>query len=989
MLCTHCQTPNPDGAPTCMQCHESLDESGATLAPSTAGVTSTPTIAPDRKASPPRPALSRRTASGSLASFSGPSTLPEGFEIGHRYRVAKLLGRGGMGAVYRVHDLELDRDVALKLIRPEIAEDPATLERFRREIQLSSRITHRNVLRVYDLGEVEGIRFLTMQLVDGDDLASLIRREGRLPVPRVLAIFGEICKGLSAAHEQGVVHRDLKPQNIMLDAAGTAYVTDFGLAKSLAGTGMTEMGAILGTPFYMSPEQVKGEPAGPRSDIYSLGVILYEMATGVVPFTGDSAYEVMMRRLSQKPKPAAELNTEIPAFLQKIMERCMATDPAARYQSVDAVLADLATGTFSTNVRFELLQRRRVLMLAAAAVVATLAVGGVVLLSKRRPVPKAAEQARPVLVADFENRTGDPVFDGTLETAFTIALEDASFITSYRRDAARKVAEQVQPGTAGLAEPVARLVAAREGVGVVISGSVAAEGSGYKVAVRAVDAMTGKPIVSADAVADGKNAVLGAVAKLASKVRGALGDTTPESARIAAAETFTAGSFEAAHEYAVAQDLQWAGKWDEAVRLYTRALEIDPNMGRAYSGLAAIENNRGRRQDSEKYYKLALARIDRMSDREKYRTRGGYYLLLRKPDSAIEEFSALVKQYPADTAGIANLALAYFLKRDMTSALREARRAIEIYPKNVPQRNNYGFDASYSGDFETAIREQKAVLDLNPKFANGFVGLAIAQLGAGRPDEAMATWKKLAALGDAETSMAATGLADVALYEGRLADAQTILGSGYKADLARKDAEAAERKLATLAETLLVAGKTAPALAAAERARATSKDEFVEISAALVFAEAGEPTKAFAVAERLEKRLESDPQMYAKVIRAAVEGRAGKYPEALALLKEGQKLADSWLVHRERASVYLAAGSFAEADSELEICLKRKGEATAVFLDEIPTFRLYPTVYYDLGRAREGLKSPGAAEAFKTYLGLATGSGDPRVADARRRLGGS
>jgi tetratricopeptide (TPR) repeat protein len=628
------------------------------------------------------------------------------------------------------------------------------------------------------------------------------------------------------------------------------------------------------------------------------------------------------------------------------------------------------------------------LVAAAAVVLAGLVIGGGVWLSRRRPAPKAAAAARPVLVADFENRTGDPVFDGTLETAFSIALEDASFITAYRRDAARKIAAQLQPGTTGLPENVARLVAAREGVGVVTSGSVASEGSGYKVTVRAVDAMTGKELVAAEASADGKNAVLGAVGKLASRVRGALGDTTPESARIAAAETFTAGSFEAAHEYAVAQDLQWAGKWDDAIRHYNRAVELDANMGRAYAGLAAVESNRGRRAEAEKYYKLALARIDRMSDREKYRTRGGYYILARKPDSAIEEFSTLVKQYPADTAGIANLALAYFLKRDMTSALREARRAIEIYPRNVPQRNNYGFDASYSGDFETAIREQKTVLDLNPKFANGFVGLAIAQLGAGRPAEATATWKKLAELGDAETSTAAMGLADVALYEGRVADAQMILDSGFKADLVRKDADAAGRKLATLAETLLVAGKTAPALAAAERARATSKDEFVEISAALVFAEAGERAKAFAVAEGLEKRLEGDPQMYAKVIRAVVERRAGRYSQALALLKEGQTLADSWLVHRERASVYLAAGSFAEADSELEICLKRKGEATALFLDEVPTYRLYPPLYYDLGRAREGLKSPGAAEAFKTYLGLATGPGDPRIADARKRLGG-
>ena len=185
------------------------------------------------------------------------------------------------------------------------------------------------------------------------------------------------------------------------------------------------------------------------------------------------------------------------------------------------------------------------------------------------------------------------------------------------------------------------------------------------------------------------------------------------SARIAAAETFTAGSFEAAHEYAVAQDLQWAGKWDDAIQHYNRAGRLDANMGRAYAGLAAAENNRGRRQESEKNYKLALARIDRMSDREKHRTRGGYYILARKADSAIEEFSALVKQFPADTAGIANLAAAYYLKRDMANALKEGRRAIEIYPKNVPQRNNLGFFEMYAGDFEPAIKDQEHVLGLN------------------------------------------------------------------------------------------------------------------------------------------------------------------------------------------------------------------------------------------------------------------------------------
>jgi tetratricopeptide (TPR) repeat protein len=988
MLCTHCQTPNPDGAPTCLQCHESLDESGATLAPpAAAGLTSTPTVAPTPR--PSRAESSRRTPSASLASFSGPSTLPEGFEIGHRYRVVKLLGRGGMGAVYRCHDLELDRDVALKLIRPEIAEDPATLDRFRREIQLSSRVTHRNVLRVYDLGEVEGIRFLTMQYVDGDDLASLLRREGRLPVARVLSIFGEICKGLSAAHEQGVVHRDLKPQNVMLDTAGTAYVSDFGLAKSLAGTGLTEMGAILGTPFYMSPEQVKGEKAGPASDIYSLGVILYEMVTGVVPFTGDSAYQVMMRRLSHKPKPVADLNPEVPAFLQKIIERCMAPDPAARYPTVDAILADLAAGTFSTNVRFELLQKRWVLMAGAALVVAGLAVGGVLWLSRRRSAPAPAPRVQSVLIADFQNKTGESVFEGTLESAFGVALEGASFVSTFGRASARKIAAQLQPGTLGLPDAVARLVAVREGVQVVVSGTVEKKGEGYEVEVRALDAVTGRPVETTKVDASGKDTILAAVAKAAAAVRKALGDATPASLQLAAAETYSAGSLEAAHEYAVAQDFQWAGNWDEAIRHYTKAGELDPNLGRAYAGLAAVYANQGRLSEAEKAFRDAMQRIDRMSDREKYRTRGAYYIVMRQPEKAIEQLEQLVKLYPADTAGLANLALAYFYRRDMPRAFAEGRRAIEIYPKNVIQRNNVALYAMYAGDFETALTESRAVLAMNPAFAKAFVAQALSEAALGRREEAAATYRKLEATGARGASLAAAGLADLALCEGRFADAIPILEKGIEGDLAEKSAEAAGAKLAALAGAELAVGRSAAALATLDRALAASRSLSVAVPAARVYLDAGRDAKALALAEELGARLEPDARAYAGVLRAEAKLRGGKAQEAVLELTEAKKIADTWLGRYDLGRAYLKLSAFTEADTELDACMKRRGEATALFLDDVPTWRYFPPALYEIGRAREGLKSPAAADSFKAFLAIkGDAGGDPLVADARRRLEG-
>ncbi|MGE5275731.1 MAG: protein kinase domain-containing protein, partial [Acidobacteriota bacterium] len=774
--------------------------------------------------------------------------LPDGVEIGHRYKVLKLLGIGGMGSVYRVHDRELDRDVALKLIRGDIANNPQTLERFKREIQLSSRVTHKNVLRAFDLGETEGIKYLTMEYVEGDDLAGLLKREKRLPIPRVLAIFRQICEGLQAAHQKGVIHRDLKPQNVMIDAQDHVYLMDFGLAKMVEQSGMTQTGAVVGTPYYMSPEQVKGETAGPQSDIYSLGVILYEMVTGAVPFTGKSVFEVMMQRMQKAPPPATASNPGIPGYLQKILDRCLAVDPSVRYQSASEILADLDNATFRPTLRYAI-HRRRWLKPAAAGLVvaAVLAAGGLWLYRRGRAAKPVAQKTQSVLVADFANHTGDAVFDGTLEPAFTIALEGASFVSSYNRSQAKKVAAQLQPGATGLDETLARLVAVREGINVVTSGAVDKRGDGYEVSVRVVDAATGKPIATDQEKASGKDGVLGSVARLAAQVRRALGDATPQSTQLAAAETFSAGSLDAAHEYAVAQDLQWEGNWDEAIRHYRKALDLDPNMGRAYAGLAAVESNRGRRPEAEKYYKEALARIDRMTDREKYRTRGGYYLLVRNPDNAIEEFSALVKQYPADTAGIANLAAAYFYRRDMTRALQEARRAVEAYPRNVPQRNNLGLDAMYAGDFETAIKEQDEVLRLNPKFVLAYIGKALSQLALGHPDQAADTYRKAAEINARGASMAAAGLADIALYQGRPADAVPILQKGIDADIANQDADAAAEKLLALADARLELRDTAAALAETERALSMSRGVNILYPAAGVFLATGREPKALAL----------------------------------------------------------------------------------------------------------------------------------------------
>jgi len=992
MICPQCKTSNPDGAEKCSDCGLGLLDPDATVISSGPSDASASSADDARSVSSAAETLQGASGGKSFAAASQMATLPEGLDIGQRYRVVTLLGRGGMGTVYRVHDLELDRDVAFKVIRTDIAGNPAVLERFKREIQLSSKVTHRNVLRVYDLGESEGIRFVTMQLVEGEDLEGLLKREGRMPLDRVLDIFRQICKGLEAAHEQDVVHRDLKPQNIMLDGAGQVFLTDFGLAKSLQQTAMTQAGELLGTPFYMSPEQVKGQPVDRRSDIYSLGVILYELVTGRVPFSQGSMFEVMMQRLQQTPQPVTELNPDVPSYLKNIIERCMATDPAARYSTVPEILDDLDSGTFRSSLRYTVGRQRWLRPVATVVLVgALLGAGGWWLYRSGRTatVAVAPTEIKSVLIADFENRTGDFIFDDTLEPEFGIALEGASFINTFNRGQARRIAEQLQPGEA-LDEELARLVAVREGVEVVTSGSVERTDQGYALSVRAVDAATGEAIVAEQAAVSDKSEVLPAVARLAARVRNALGDTTPEAAQLAAAETFTAASLEAAHEYGVAQQHQYAGRYDDAIQHYSRATEYDPNLGRAYAGMAVAYFNQGQRDEAEKQYTVALARIDRMSDREKFRTRGGYFLIVRRdPDKAIEEYTQLVEQFPADAAGAANLALAWFYRRDMSRALQVGRRAIEISPRNVPQRNNVGLYAMYASDFETAIEEQQTVLEMNPDFALAYVGLALSELGAGRQERAVAAYGQLAALGGWGASLSTMGLVDVALYEGRLAEAVAILERGIEVDIDDERASFAANKLVALAAALLDQGRTAEALDAADRALSLSQAENTAFAAARVYLVAGHEARALELAEQLDARLAPDPRAYAALIRGEVKLQQGDARGALESFESAQGIADTWLGRFDLGRAYLELEAYLEADAEFEACLRRRGEATAVFLDEVPSYRLFPPVHYYLGRVLDGLNSPAAAESYQAYLAIkqmATGE-DPLAADARRRIG--
>jgi len=939
------------------------------------------------------PAAGSVPVGGGSAAAASPaaqsSILAPGAILAGRYEILELLGQGGMGAVYKALDRELDRPVALKVILPELSSNPAMAQRFKQELLLARKVTHKNVIRIYDIGEAAGLKFITMDFVEGQTMRDVLHARGKLSAEETIKFSKQICQALEAAHGEGVIHRDLKPANIMVESSGRVLVMDFGLARN-QDTDATVTGGLVGTLEYMSPEQARSEALDARSDLYALGLIMYEMLTSTTPFKAESALAGLFKRAQSRPDPPSSLEHSIPQPLNAIVTRCLEPERNRRYRTASEIIADL-----------ELLQRepRRARLLGmarnmgqwslkVALIVAALAIifVGVRYFSSRLQLRNTAAPAPvSVLIADFKNNSSEQVFEGSLETVLKVGLEGAPFITTYDRGNARKVLSRVKEGAADLGLDNARLVAQREGVNVVIAGDISRSGNRYKITAIAKDAITGKKIGGDTQEAD-RDEVLRAVNKLVARLRADLGDTTPQSVQLAAAETYTTRSLDAAHEYGIAQVAQFGGNYDEAIQHSLKALEFDPELGRAYVVLAVVYNNMKQSQQADKYFQLALSKLDSMSDREKYRTRSQYYLVTRKPEKAFEELQQLVARYPSDNTGVANLALAYFYRRDMAKALEEGKRAVQMYPKNTIQRNNVGLFAMYAGDFEAAIREQRAVLEMNPKFVLGYVGIALPQLGQGHPEEAANTYQQLEKIGPDGASAASAGLADLALYQGRISDAISILETGIKQDLANKNPDGAAAKTAVLSQAYVLSGNSKQAVTVAN-SLASSHQLPIQFWAARAYIAAKQDAKAESIAKELSTRLEADPQAYGKLIEGEIQLSHGKTQQALRLFLESQKLADTWMGHFDAGREYVEAGAYPEAGTELDTCLKRRGEATALFLDESPTYYLFPAVYYYLGRAQQGLKSPAAAESYKNFISTKSSDQDPRLADARRRAG--
>jgi tetratricopeptide (TPR) repeat protein len=918
--------------------------------------------------------------------------LKPGTVLAGRYEILELLGQGGMGAVYKARDTELDRLVAIKLIRRELAKNPQILRRFKQELILARQVTHKNVIRIFDLGESGGTKFITMDFVEGQDLRHLLYEQGKFPPEQAARMMLQICRALEAAHSEGVIHRDLKPHNIMLDKNGRVYVMDFGIARSAYLPGMTQTGALIGTPEYMSPEQARGEKLTVQSDLFSLGVIFYELLTGQSPYPGDAPLATLWKRLQERPKPPMEVDPAIPKPLNDIVMRALEIEPEARWASAREMAQQLeiwlGPSAESSTIFLPAPKTVAYWKWASAALAGLLLVAAIVGIRFYNPKPKAAHPPVTVLVADFTNHTGDPIFDDTLEPMFNVALEGASFINAYSRGEARKLAKKLPHPTDKLDEESARLIAVSQGLGAVVTGSLSRRGDGYELSVEALDARTGNRVANAEINAKTKDDLLLGIPKLAAPIRKALGDTTPESVQLAASGPFSAASLEVVHLYGVAMDQQFAGKTEEALQSFSKAAELDPSFARAYSGMSATAAALGRQADGEKNVKLAMEHLDRMTERERYHTRAFFYYMTGDYPKCVEEYGSLVSQYPADRIGQANLAVCYLQLRNIPKAIEAARKAVEIVPNAAALRVNLSFLLSFSGDFQGGEREARKALEINPSLEEGYLVLAEAQLGQGQISQASETYHRLEKLSDRGASLAAIGLADLAAYEGRFTEAVRLLERGATADLEAKRAEDAANKFAKLAHTQLLRGQKAAAIAAADKAAAHDQSVQTRFLAGRIYAETGENAKAQKLAASLSSELQAEPQAYGKILEGKSALEQGDSRQAIKAFTEANKLLDTWIGRLELGHAYLEAGLFVEADSELDRCIRRRGEAMELFMDDVPTYSYFPPVYYYQGRAREELKSPAFAESYRNYLNIRGQAGeDPLLPEIRRRLG--
>ncbi|MFZ0760911.1 MAG: tetratricopeptide repeat protein [Candidatus Sulfotelmatobacter sp.] len=633
--------------------------------------------------------------------------------LGGRYEILQLLGEGGMGAVYKARDRELDRFVALKLIRPELAANPSIVARFKQELLLSHQVTHKNVIRIYDLGDSEGVKFITMEFVEGEDLRTLILEKKKFPAEEAAEIVQQVCRALEAAHSVGVIHRDLKPQNIMRDKAGRILVMDFGMARTVEGDGMTQTGALVGTMEYMSPEQALAKDLDQRSDLFAVGLILYELLTGKMPFKAESALASLIKRTQERALPVSDHDGSIPVALTNIVSKCLERDPMLRYQSAAEVLQDLDAwqgNRAAATLRFQPAvkpwgQTVPWPLLSGIAAVLVLAIVGYVF---RGPLfsPSAKKVASgPALslaILPFRNASGDASMDWlgpSLADMLSTDVGQSAQLRTVSPASLHQIFSDLRISAATVLDPTTiRRVADFSSADRVLWGQYAKFGDEIRIDATLQDIKNDRTVPLKVDVPSEKE-IPGAVDRLAESIREKL--ALPENVlKELKASSFqpTSSSIEALRDYDQGIGLQRDGRNLDAQKQFEEATKADPNFALAFAKLAQTYSSLGYDGEAQQSAQTAVTLSQNLPDAEKYLISAIHAQVTKNYPEAIKAYENLAKASPDNSDVQSALAGLYQDSGDLAKARTYYEKLLSSNPKNVAATLDLGRIDIKSGD---------------------------------------------------------------------------------------------------------------------------------------------------------------------------------------------------------------------------------------------------------------------------------------------------
>ncbi len=735
-LCPKCHSDNPESSRFCADCGTQL------------GVTEEKPIEPIKPIEHTETLQSPREELTTGSTFAG------------RYRIIEELGKGGMGKVYKADDIELKEKVALKLIKSEISSDKNTVERFQNELKFARKIVHKNVGRMYDLGKEKGNYYITMEYVEGQDLKGLIRQSGQLAIGTTISIAKQICEGLVEAHRLGVMHRDLKPSNIMIDKDGQARIMDFGIARSLRGKGITGAGVIIGTPEYMSPEQVEGKDVDQRSDIYSLGTILFEMVTGRVPFEGDTPFTVGVKHKSEVPVDPREINAQVPEDLSRIILKCLEKDKETRYQSAGEVRSELVriseglptTEKFvpskktSTSKEITVTLSKKNILIPALAVL----VLAVIAVTIFQFLPKKAPVEHSVAVITFENQTGEQSYDylqKAIPNLLITSLEQSNNIRVVTWERMHDLLDQMGKGDVEVIDGDLGFELCRQnGIEAIVLGSFVKAGEMFATDAKVLDVTTKNLLKSTSSRGKGIDSILERqIDELSREISKGIGlpSRTVDAVKTRIADVTTT-SMEAYDYYLKGRESHEKFYNEEAKQYLEKAVELDPQFAVAYLYLSHVYAELQRRGDERiELVRKAKEFSEKATEKEKLYILAQYASTIEgdsKKQTRI--YKELIEKYPNEKDAHFELGSIYQNRGKFTNAIEEYQKALELAPTDGYILNQLGYAYSDMGVYEKAVEYFQKYATLFPEEANPVDSMAEQYFRMGRLDEAIANYKK-------------------------------------------------------------------------------------------------------------------------------------------------------------------------------------------------------------------------------------------------------